>query len=72
MYRFLACFSESDVDDFDEERERHREVDVAFRNVELEALGDELTPISSRKLKASILIVGCLSTKRLTAPAKRA
>src|SRR5215213_7390954 len=37
----LTRFAQLDVQRFDEERERHREVDVALWNVELQGFGNE-------------------------------
>src|SRR5688572_27371002 len=37
----LAAAADADVQHLDDDRERHREVDVALRNVHVDALGDQ-------------------------------
>ena len=57
--------SSPQVQHLHQHRERHREVDVSLRDVLVEASAIRVTPIRSRKLSASILTVGCRSTKSL-------
>jgi hypothetical protein len=51
-------FFQLQIEHLDEDREGHREVDIAFGNVLIETLGDQVTPINRRKLRASIFTVG--------------
>jgi hypothetical protein len=66
--RPVAHGANAQVDHLDEHREAHRKVDVALRDVLVEAFGEQRQPMSSRKLSASIFTVGCFSTKSLMAP----
>jgi hypothetical protein len=58
MYRRITTTAHAQAEHLDEDRERHRETDVALLDVMSETSAMSIVPISRRKLSASILIVG--------------
>ena len=71
MHGFPGSLPQLHVDDLDEERERHREVDVALRDVQVEAFGDEARSDKEQEAECKHLHRWMLLDKAADLPGKK-